>query len=403
MLKPGQKMIKKWSGNNKEHFIKCGYVYTRRGDTIEVKAEHLPPKCNDRIIVLCDLCHKEFETINHIHMKYIISGKSEICEECKTNQKQQAWHTKLVEQCMPKGYTLLSKPKDLVNSMCYVEYLCPEHGKRRVLMQGVLRGQYCYECTRNGDTFDKLRQETFVERQNALYDKCVKNAIENGYTLVTLKDDFISCQKDIQYQCPTHGIQRMRAGNMAIGRKCPECAYDKRRKRYQLSSDEVERRVAECGGKLLNKEDYYNQAKKNLNICCPICNTPFITSFRNFTQHGGQICSDCEGKESMGEQYVRKYLETHNILFSSQKWFPDCRDINPLPFDFWLNDKNTAIEFDGSQHFRETNFFTSSFEETKKHDAIKDEYCKDKGIKLIRIPFWQINKIPDILDKELIT
>ena len=105
---------------------------------------------------------------------------------------------------------------------------------------------------------------------------------------------------------------------------------------------------------------------------------------------------------SVGEKRIRRYLEDNNIYFVSQKWFSDCRDINTLPFDFYLPDENTIIEFDGRQHFGETNYFTYSFEATKKHDEIKNNYCKVNGIYLIRIPYWNIDKIEEILDKELI-
>ena len=49
-----------------------------------------------------------------------------------------------------------------------------------------------------------------------------------------------------------------------------------------------------------------------------------------------------------------------------------------------------------------TNYFTYSFEDTKRHDEIKNNYCKANGIRLIRIPYWNIDKIEQILDKELI-
>lgn len=35
------------------------------------------------------------------------------------------------------------------------------------------------------------------------------------------------------------------------------------------------------------------------------------------------------------------------------------------------------------------------------YDAIKTNYCKQNGIKLIRIPYWNLNNIESILDKEL--
>ena len=38
---------------------------------------------------------------------------------------------------------------------------------------------------------------------------------------------------------------------------------------------------------------------------------------------------------------------------------------------------------------------------TKIRDTIKNKYCKDNDIKLIRIPYLEINNIENILIKEL--
>jgi hypothetical protein len=144
------------------------------------------------------------------------------------------------------------------------------------------------------------------------------------------------------------------------------------------------------------------QTEKNLLIECFECGEPFITSLRNFTQHGGQVCQKCKCTESLGEGKIKHYLVEHNIDFIYQKWFAGCRDRNPLPFDFYLVDFNTIIEFDGRQHFEETDHFTYPLEMVQKHDEIKNNYCKANGIYLIRIPYWDINRIVEILNKELI-
>ena len=68
-----------------------------------------------------------------------------------------------------------------------------------------------------------------------------------------------------------------------------------------------------------------------------------------------------------------------------------------LLFDFFIPEKNTLIEFDGKQHFRETKFFKSSLKEIQKRDEIKNGFCEREKIKLIRIPYSRFNFIEDIL------
>ena len=96
-----------------------------------------------------------------------------------------------------------------------------------------------------------------------------------------------------------------------------------------------------------------------------------------------------------------------NILFEKQKRFSDCRDKNPLPFDFYLPEYNMCIEYDGRQHFEPVNFggglqeTKDNFQLTNRHDKIKTQYCIDNNIKLLRIPYTELKNITTILKENL--
>ena len=62
-----------------------------------------------------------------------------------------------------------------------------------------------------------------------------------------------------------------------------------------------------------------------------------------------QGCKKCN--ESKGEKEISSILSENKLTFTRQKRFKDCRNINPLPFDFYLPEKNICVEFDGEQHF----------------------------------------------------
>lgn len=281
-----------------------------------------------------------------------------------------------------------------------VEYICPVHGKRNIKLYNLLIGRQCYECSRISIA-ERRYNSTLSKRQDSYFEKLQQVCKEKNYELLTKKEEIINNTTYIEYKCPKHGIHKMRLANLLNGRSCPECGYEKARKRYQLPLDQVEKRILECNGVLLNKEEYVNNSYKNLLIKCPECGKPFTTSLVLFTQHGGQVCFDCSNNESIGEKRIRKFLEEHNILFEQEKWFPDCKDIKPLPFDFYLPELQTIIEFDGRQHFEETHLFSFSYEITHKHDLIKNEYCQNNNIRLIRIPYKKINKIEQILSEEI--
>ena len=103
----------------------------------------------------------------------------------------------------------------------------------------------------------------------------------------------------------------------------------------------------------------------------------------------GYGCPRCH--ESKGERKIRLWLEKHNIDYNFQYPFENCRDNKPLPFDFYLPDYNSCIEYDGKQHFEPIEYFggQEAFEITVRHDNIKNDYCKNNGISLLRIPYFK--------------
>lgn len=261
--------------------------------------------------------------------------------------------------------------------------------------------------TKNGTKKYRCR-ECYKNQISLKYNDILKDAEKLGYDVLTTDFEYVNGDTRIKYVCPIHGEKEMLAYNLHAGKGCPECGRISARKIFAFSSDEAYLKICELSGQLLNKEDYINQDTKNLKIVCPRCTkNVFITSLKHFCQHGGQSCPECYRKESIGERRIRQWLEMNNIDFIQEKWFEDCRDINPLRFDFYLPDKNIAIEFDGEQHFKETHFFsfrnskTSTTEYTQSHDIIKTNYCNSHGINLIRIPYTQINGIEKILQEKI--
>lgn len=109
---------------------------------------------------------------------------------------------------------------------------------------------------------------------------------------------------------------------------------------------------------------------------------------------------------SKGEEKLGNILKELNILFYKQYVFQDC--INPqtkykLKFDFYLPDYNCCIEYDGEQHFRIRGRTTKEkFYKNKYLDKLKNDYCQEHNIKLIRIPFTDYNILnSEYLNKRL--
>ena len=123
----------------------------------------------------------------------------------------------------------------------------------------------------------------------------------------------------------------------------------------------------------------------------------------------GSNCPICS--ESKGETAITLLLTRFNIKFITQKTFKECKSKNPLPFDVAIdfNDKLILlIEYDGKQHYKPIDFAgkgkihaTQQLNKIKKRDKIKNQYCRDNNIPLLRIPYWEFDNINKIVLKTL--
>ena len=117
----------------------------------------------------------------------------------------------------------------------------------------------------------------------------------------------------------------------------------------------------------------------------------------------GRRCPKCQ--ESHGERKIRKILNELKIKFVAQKRFDDCCYKQPLPFDFYLPDYSLCIEYDGEQHFKEVEYFNGDggLKYRRVRDNIKNKYCKDHGISLLRITYkvTDINAIRDLIKDKI--
>lgn len=399
MLKQNQKIRKKWARQNAKRYSNLGYSPNKDG-YFDLKVEDLNQYSTEKVILICDNCKNEYNAIYRTYITHQKNNIEDICDECIQRARSLDIYSKVYEKCTSLGYDLLTPMEAMLNFKSPIMYNCKKHGVIKSNVGSVIYGNLCQKCAVTQIVIN-YRTKTFSERMDALYNKCLQSSIQQGYTLITPKSEFTSSQGFIEYECPMHGIKSMTAGNMAMGRGCSDCAKEASRMRWAFSREEIEKQVSDCGGILINGSDYVNNHTKNLFITCPICHRPMVTSLILFTQHGGQVCSNCKGKMSLGEQKIEKYLKSRKYKYTKQKWFSDCRDKNPLPFDFYLDNEKIIIEFDGRQHYGETNHFSYTYEQTAHHDKIKDEYCRINNIKIIRIPYWKIESIDSILDTEL--
>ena len=203
---------------------------------------------------------------------------------------------------------------------------------------------------------------------------------------------YTNCRSKVKIICPTHGIFEQKASNhLHNGYGCDSCARDEH-KLTQLSTERINnlKRIHN------NKYEYKDLSviKGFINIICP--NHGIFTQYLYYHEYG-HGCAECNSS-SRGEDYIKNYLENNNICYIRNHIFDGCKNKKGLRFDFYLQELDTIIEYDGEHHFKENKYFgIGNLEYVKKNDEIKNRFCQENNIKVIRIPYYDYDKIDDIL------
>jgi len=264
----------------------------------------------------------------------------------------------------------------------FVNITCPKHGDFTQIASSHLLGRGCRDCNYENHRFNT---DEFIER--------AKKVHGDKYTYDNV--DYKTNKENVYITCPKHGDFPQQPSTHLQGAGCPKCSHESRR----YNTDEFIEKAKKVHGDKYTYDDVdYKGAHTLVNITCPK-HGDFPQSPSNHLQGNG--CPTC--LEPKGELIIAKLLNTLEIQFVRQKKFQDCKNLKVgrycrrLPFDFYLPEFNTVIEYDGEQHFKpiEKRGGEERFKKTQINDEIKNKYCKENGIKMIRIPYTI--KFDDIL------
>jgi hypothetical protein len=240
--------------------------------------------------------------------------------------------------------------------------------------------------------------------------KCKAKSLENfilearkihgdlyDYSIIEYKNNYTK----IEIICKKHGGFNQVPYAHLRGQGCKKCHFESKR----LGQKEF---IDRCIHVHNNKYDYkyvkYTHCKNKIKIICPMHGL-FLQIADDHQRGIG--CQQC--KSSKGERIISQYLTNNKIKFITQKKFKSCVNVKELPFDFYLDDLDILIEFQGEQHFEprtKGRMYGASnpheeYLKIKKNDNIKKDWCQVNGEKLIVIHYKDIKRIEEILDNEL--
>lgn len=313
-------------------------------------------RAKTKVKIICKE-HGEFEQLPGNHKK----GNG--CPRCVYN--------KLTKKEVLKQFKKVHKDKydySLVNydgDNVKVKIICKEHGVFKQTPSNHKRGSKCSRCQGRGlnktdliNAFRKAHGEKF------------------DYSLVEYKSNLIK----VKIICPNHGVFKQTPSGHKSGRGCIKCAGLEK-----LNNKKVIKQFRETHG---DKYDYslidYVDAHTKIKIICEKHGEWTQTPNNHKNGNGCPVCL-----ESKGERGIRVFLKKNKINFVSQYKFKNCKNLLPLPFDFYLPDYNVCIEYNGMQHYKPIEYFggESGFKKRVVNDKIKKEYCHDNNILLITIKY----------------
>lgn len=269
----------------------------------------------------------------------------------------------------------------------YIKIICPIHGKFIQLALSHKNSKFgCPKCAyENIGNCYRSNTEEFIKKAIKIHGD------KYNYSFVNYRNN----HESIKIECNEHGIFNQLPLNHLKGQRCPHCKGKNSSEKQRKSFENFVAMSKQIHG---DRYDYsqvnYINNKTQVKIICPI-HGEFMQIAGNHCRIG-RGCPKCN--LSKGELLICKILTKNNIEFMQQKTFDDFKNNTKIVsrnsyFDFYLEDYNIVIEYDGIQHFKPVKRFggEKALIESKNRDIFKNEYCKNNNIKLLRIPYYEKN------------
>lgn len=274
-----------------------------------------------------------------------------------------------------------------------VVIICPIHGEWLQTPGSHIDGHGCPKCAqvesanrRRGELDMFIRSSALVHRERYTY----SNAI------------YMGSRRKITITCPDHGDFEQLAGNHLAGHGCPGCKGELLAEIQRPSTNEFIQKAIGVHGTLYDysRTQYGNNQKEPVAIIC--------SEHGEFQQApnyhlSGNGCPFCY--RSRGEMRIAGYLDEWGIRYEQEVKFSSCKNKRPLPFDFqiFIGDRFFLLEYHGEHHYKPIKRFggENKLRLRQNHDAIKEQWAEEEGIKLVIIPYWEFSIIKTTLEIEI--
>lgn len=256
----------------------------------------------------------------------------------------------------------------------------------------------CKKCGKEFESTKKSIKYCSDECRDKPYNHiCTRCGKEFGSTRADSKICSQECRKLTRYTktCEYCGVEYETTDKKQIN--CSSrCRDDSRRKTHKQFVEEL----IEAHEGMIVPLEMYVSSNNNIKCKCILCGKEYNKHAHRYI---GRYKEGCSCRTSKGETEVRQWLDEHEIQYKEQFGFDDLKYKNKLLFDFAIvEDKevNMLIEYDGIQHYKPRGWAKKNFKDRSARDKLKNEYCKENNIPLVRIPYTE-KDIGEILSNAL--
>lgn len=246
-----------------------------------------------------------------------------------------------------------------------IEIICPIHGSFTQKVINHTTGRGCMKCAiEERAEGNSLGFENFIR----------KSKIIHGGIYDYSKVDYTNIKNDVVIICPKHGEFKQNPGNHMSGATCFKCSREKIGLNCRKNTEQFIKDATKVHGDLYDySETEYIKATEPVDIICKKHGKFTINQAASHTNLN-QGCPKCS--QSKPEKFIQNLLNSWGLSYKVN----NRKIIPPQELDFYIPDKNIAIEFNGLHHH-------SEFAHGKKSDyhLNKTIMCHDLGINLIHI------------------
>lgn len=218
---------------------------------------------------------------------------------------------------------------------------------------------------------------------------------------ILLSTQFVDNKAKLDFRCQCGNVYKRcwMSFRLSTG-KCRDCTFQVIFAKNRFSTEEYQHKLDS------NFPHKFTILEEVINARTPILIRNNVTGVEfmapPYCVANGRISGNGRSK---GEIEVITWLNKHDIEYEQQYVIHGAsRTGNNLYADFYLPKFNLIIEFDGEQHFVPIAHFggESAFIKRKENDLLKEKYCLDNSIDLLRIPFYMIESVDYYLNSALL-